>query len=200
MDERFRKAIALCDAARASYEAGDYRKARRLYRRAGSCFARAAVPEDERRTNLAAVWLNLGACAYALSMDAEASDCYRHAAELYRRLGDWSGLALALNNLGAVLVRMGRFSEAGRSLQGCLRIDEQLGNEGGLAAVWHNLGRLAEAQGTFEKARSCYRRSLELFRALGWDADVQRETAALQRLSGQATRTVPEEGEPSEGP
>ncbi|MGC8875414.1 MAG: hypothetical protein ACP5SI_13330, partial [Chloroflexia bacterium] len=84
MDERFREAIAFCEAGSAAYEAGAYLEAQQLYRKACISFSRAAVPKVEREANLAAVWLNLGGCAYALARYPEASRCYRRAASLYR--------------------------------------------------------------------------------------------------------------------
>ncbi|MGC8873913.1 MAG: tetratricopeptide repeat protein, partial [Chloroflexia bacterium] len=102
------------------------------------------------------------------------------------------GLVTALNNLGAVLVRMGRLRQAEQILDKCCTLEEQLEDSAGLATTWHNLGRLAEIQGMPDRARHGYRRSLELFQALGWSADVEREAAALQRLDPRRAGPVPE--------
>ena len=83
---------------------------------------------------------------------------------LWRRAGDRSGLATALNSLAWMHIELSGFNAARSLSEEALAQHIELGDERGQAVGWNNLGWIANFQGDAPQARSCFQRSLALRR------------------------------------
>jgi tetratricopeptide (TPR) repeat protein len=98
-----------------------------------------------------------------LGQTADATEQYRKAVELRRKLGNRRGVATSLRNLANVLSLTGRYDEAQKSLEEARKLNAALDDRAGQAAVDNELGLLAEERGDTRAALAAFRRALQ-----GW--------------------------------
>jgi tetratricopeptide (TPR) repeat protein len=79
---------------------------------------------------------------------------------IFRRLGDASGLALALNALGFHAIKHGDFASARSALMESLSLFWRAGNRWGVTQASINLAAMAERQGDYDQLRSILAESL----------------------------------------
>lgn len=91
----------------------------------------------------------------------------RRSLELYRRLGDRRGQAVALNGLGILLTDQGRYDEARACYEECLELWEELGESHGAAASLSNFAFVLRSQGELERSRGLYQEAAAMFERLG---------------------------------
>ncbi|MFG2004488.1 BTAD domain-containing putative transcriptional regulator [Spirillospora sp. NPDC048911] len=102
---------------------------------------------------------------YALQgREADALDAARQAHDLFERLGDEAGQAIALTDVGWY---HGRLGDHGRALELCERalvLHQKLGNRAHEAHAWSCLADTRLQMGDHSGAAPCYRQALDLFR------------------------------------
>lgn len=109
----------------------------------------------------------LGILAYLQGEYEQARLLYQQSLEIFERLDDLSGQAMALHALGIIAQDLGQYEQARSLYQQGLEIAEQLGDEGGQANSLHQLGIIALDKGKYEQARSLYQQSLAIKERLG---------------------------------
>jgi predicted ATPase/DNA-binding winged helix-turn-helix (wHTH) protein len=138
----------------------------------------ARVESHTSRSDQARLWLWLGRL-----MDeapAQAQPAFERATELYRRLGDASGLGQALVRLGRILAFMGRVEQSAAVLTEAYTLLERVGPPRLLGYYFSNLGFLKMLSGDLVSARRHYEQALALYRETGAEYAV---LAALGSLS-----------------
>lgn len=98
-----------------------------------------------------------------LGQTADATEQYRKAVELRRKLGNRRGVATSLRNLANVLSLTGQYDEAQKHLEEARKLNAALDDRAGQAAVDNELGLLAEERGDTRAALAAFRRALQ-----GW--------------------------------
>lgn len=117
-----------------------------------------------------------------------ARELHRQSLELFRRLGDRWGQAVALNGLGILLTDQARYEEARACYDEAVELWENLGESHGAAASFSNFGYVLRKQGELERSRRLYQEAAAMFERLddpvgaAWEtsheADVVRAQAA----------------------
>jgi tetratricopeptide (TPR) repeat protein len=136
----------------------------------------AQTPESDQ----ARLWLRLG-ILWGAAMPDQAMPAFKRAIDLYRRLGDASGLGISLVRLAIDLTSMTRFDEAAPLLAEALPLLERAGLPKALARCFFGFGFLKMLTGDPSAARMYYRKSLSLNREAGADRDA---LVALGQLAG----------------
>ncbi|HEX6247661.1 MAG TPA: adenylate/guanylate cyclase domain-containing protein [Nocardioidaceae bacterium] len=95
---------------------------------------------------------NLAVGALDANRWAEASENFRAAAAIYRRIGDTHGEGLALFNRAEVLVKQGRLDEAAPLLDEALHAGRAVSDDELVALVLRETGRAASYRGADEEA------------------------------------------------
>jgi predicted ATPase/Tfp pilus assembly protein PilF/DNA-binding XRE family transcriptional regulator len=113
-----------------------------------------------RGAGLLATWQGDYATARALHLES---------LDLYRALGDRSGIANALENLGLVATEQGDYATARALHEESLAIRQELSDQWDIAGSLSNLGLIARDQGDYATARALYTESLSILRAEGYD-------------------------------
>ncbi|MEO3796759.1 BTAD domain-containing putative transcriptional regulator [Nonomuraea sp. B10E15] len=119
--------------------------------------------------------------------DAEALDAARRAHDLFARLGDRSGQAIALTDLGLHHGRLGDHGQARDLCEQALALHQELGNRPYQAHAWSCLADAHLRLGDTAAAVDCHHRALALFRALGdpyAEASTLAHLGACHRLAG----------------
>jgi tetratricopeptide (TPR) repeat protein len=114
--------------------------------------------------------------------------------ELQQKLGDDSGVAMALKDLGNVRADEGDVIGARELYEKSLRLWEKAEDREGIAATLNNLGYMAFLLGELDEAIRAYNKSIDLFRRLG---DKQGVARGLMN-QGAAFREKREMGEAAE--
>ncbi len=96
------------------------------------------------------------------------------ALELYRELGDATGIVRSLSNLGAILLGLGELERAAETLDECIESAEALGEARLVALARNNRGDVALSQGELEVAADQFEQSLALLRDANDIANVAR--------------------------
>jgi len=113
-----------------------------------------------------------GWLAHGVGKNARAAEILRESVDLWRRIGDEAGAALALSNLGAVLLCQGDYAESIARLEEALHLRRRQGVAISICATLINLG-LAEAyQSHNERAAALLSEALAVARAAGPDDHV----------------------------
>ena len=176
----------------------DNAAALRTFTRAESLFA--GSPAFEAKVRLA-----LGELRYDLNDLAGATDEYRRALELYRRLGDRAGEVLIADDLGVALHMHGRYDEAAALFDHSLALWRPEDGPGRKALTSLNRGYLHRDLGEVDSAGERFREALALFRqakdrnheavtlnALGLLAqDAKQPEKALEALQSALTLRLP---------
>ncbi len=120
-----------------------------------------------------------------LNQDAPAAAATMLAAsvQMYRRLGQRSGLGTALSFQGRAALFRGEYAASGATLRESLALFQQLGSAPGMARAQVYLGRVALAQGDRDTATALLSASLTVFAAGG---DREGLATALEGLAGVA--------------
>lgn len=98
---------------------------------------------------------------------AAAHDRFSESLQIWRELGDKSGIATALNNLGWMAWRQGEYFEAESLSAEGLALHRELGDKRGIAFSLNNLGWIAHHRCNFGSAASFHEECLDLRRELG---------------------------------
>ncbi len=121
------------------------------------------VPTVERAKALN----NLGNLALELSQYAKAHACYDQSLELYRSVGDKSGMGDELNNLGLIDLIQGKFDTARTLLEESLAYRRELDDTSSLPSTLSNLGDIATYEGNYDQATAYQIEALEIRRMIG---------------------------------
>lgn len=101
-------------------------------------------------------------------------------ASLYRQLGDWSGLCLALMGQAVEATALGKYEIARALLDESLSLAQEAGDAYRLPLVFNALGDLERCRQNYGRAQAAYERSLAGLRELGAPGD---EAAVLHNLA-----------------
>ncbi|MFP3939112.1 MAG: protein kinase domain-containing protein [Thermoanaerobaculia bacterium] len=162
-----------------------------------------ALPSAGDRAELRAKGLFAAGVLAASQRDHERGmELHRRSLELFRRLGDRWGQAVALNGLGIQLTDQGRHGEARACYDEALELWKELGESHGAAASFSNFAYVLRKQGELERSRRLYQDAAAMFERLGdpvgaaWEtsheADVVRAQAALSGRSARSGRPGPD--------
>ncbi|QIX62841.1 tetratricopeptide repeat protein [Hymenobacter sp. BT18] len=77
-------------------------------------------------------------------------------------LGDWQGVAGAINNVGEVLAMQGYYRQAVEHYIRALRLEEKYGTPERIAADWANIGMVYQQMGRYREALAYHRQYLYL--------------------------------------
>jgi predicted ATPase/DNA-binding XRE family transcriptional regulator len=97
----------------------------------------------------------------------EATAQYEQGLEIYRALGDRSGIASALRGLGTVANEQGDYDRADAHYRESLALSRELDDRPALASILNNIGNQALARGKADEAAALYRESLQMAREMG---------------------------------
>ena len=89
------------------------------------------------------------------------------ALDLYREVGDDSGVAFALLCLGAQYLEKGDFESAAPYLEEALAVSRKIGDKQRTASTLHNLGEVERQRGDYERAKTLGMEALALAREIG---------------------------------
>jgi tetratricopeptide (TPR) repeat protein len=109
----------------------------------------------------------LGNLAYRRGDYDTAEATYSQILEIFKRLGDQTGMAGSYHQLGMLAQDRGDYDTAETRYQQSLEISERLGDQVGLANGYHQLGMLAQDRGDDDTAETRYRQALEISERLG---------------------------------
>jgi predicted ATPase/class 3 adenylate cyclase len=88
------------------------------------------------------------------------------ALELYRELGDDSGVAFALLCLGAQHMEKGDHEQAAPFLEEALALSHRIGDKRNIAGTLHNLAEVERQRGNYERAKALGMESIALLREM----------------------------------
>lgn len=104
----------------------------------------------------------LGVVAEVRGDVARANESARHSLELYRQVGDRSGIAWALAAAAQAAAQRGDRDDAREKLEEALALHEQVGDRPGIRRVLNLLGTLLAEAGEFDRGRELLRQSIAL--------------------------------------
>jgi predicted ATPase/DNA-binding winged helix-turn-helix (wHTH) protein len=136
------------------------------------------TPEPDQ----ARLWLRMG-LLWSTAAPARVVAALERAIELYRRLGNGSGLGISLVSLGRIWVFMGRFEDAAAVFAEALPLLQQAGVPKLRGRYFEGLGFLKMLSGDLATARQHFEEALTLYRVAG------AESAALAMLLNLADMT-----------
>jgi predicted ATPase/DNA-binding winged helix-turn-helix (wHTH) protein len=119
----------------------------------------------------ARLWLWLG-LLWGEAAPPQAVAAFERAIDLYRRLGDASGLGYALVRLGGRLALMSRFDQAASVLAEAFSVLERADVPKALAYYFEGVGFLKQLTGDLAGVRMDYENALSLFRGAGAERSV----------------------------
>jgi DNA-binding SARP family transcriptional activator/tetratricopeptide (TPR) repeat protein len=126
------------------------------------------------------IYLGMSELAGLQHRFADALGYSRRALDTFRRGGDRSGQALALNSLGCDHSTLGEYRQALTACREALALMQEQGfPEGAEAAIWDSLGYAHHGLADHQQSAICYQRALGLFRGLG---DRYNEATTLTNL------------------
>jgi predicted ATPase/DNA-binding winged helix-turn-helix (wHTH) protein len=134
----------------------------------------AAVARVGARTpelDQARLWLWLG-LLWCEAAPPQAVAAFERASDLYRRLGDVSGLGYTLVRLGGRLALMSRLDQAAPVLAEAFSVLERAGVPKALALYFEGVGFLKLLTGDLAGARMNYEKALSLYRGAGAERSV----------------------------
>ena len=111
--------------------------------------------------------------------EEDAETLTRRALDIFRRLGDPRGEALALMRLATVATRRGDFDGARKMYVRALQLRRSLGDAWGTASALNNLGYDAALQGRFDEARPYLEECRVLFEKVGFKEGIANVTDTL---------------------
>jgi tetratricopeptide (TPR) repeat protein len=141
---------------------GGYHKAIELLGRAADFFGR-----NGRRSEQAALWIQIGAAYLQIGEPDSAALYGRRALTQFRELHDSAGQAFALNQLGTVRYATGDRDTAITYFQHALQLRRALHDTAGEAELLGNFGVVYAGLGKPDSALAYYRQALPLLRAAG---------------------------------
>ncbi len=99
--------------------------------------------------------------------------------EIYRQLGDKTGVGTLLNSRAVHLLRLGYAAEARSLTEEAVALWREIGRSKAVVLALSNLANIAKTQGDYPAARATYEQTLEAFQSLG---DVRGVASALNGL------------------
>jgi tetratricopeptide (TPR) repeat protein len=118
--------------------------------------------------NLAAsVYNNLGICHWSLGRLKEASDYYKTALKLYRKLKDLNGQSKVVNNLGIISDELGKLLNAAGAYEKAEKIFRRIGASRSEAYACANLGTNFLSRGYLSKANEKLEQARDIFKSIG---------------------------------
>jgi tetratricopeptide (TPR) repeat protein len=171
---RAERPLSLFNLGQLAYQAGQYRRAERLHRRA------LAIWRDLGYAYGIALCLNeLGVLHYTRGEDEAAEALIRESLAIRERIYDYPGIVRGLNNLALISDRLGRGDDVRTAFERSLDIARDVGDRRGVATALNNLGvftRLqAEAQHRpelYSDAEQFLAAALDVHRDLGAQLDI----------------------------
>ncbi|HTP08606.1 MAG TPA: tetratricopeptide repeat protein [Anaerolineae bacterium] len=121
-----------------------------------------ASPAVRARALSVAGWL-----AYRQNDYDQAEVCYQDSLNLWQRLEDQVGVALAMNKLGDVAMDRHEYARAIELYEASLHLRREMGDSRGVASVLISLGTLISDQGDYTRAGALYEEALAICRQLG---------------------------------
>jgi hypothetical protein len=103
--------------------------------------------------------------------------------QIHRRLADAYEIGATLWNLAQLDLAESKISDAVPRIVEAYNIVSQLGRAEGIAVIGKVLGQILAENDQPDEARSVLRRSIEMYRKLGRDADAQQVEDLLRTLS-----------------
>jgi predicted ATPase/DNA-binding SARP family transcriptional activator len=116
---------------------------------------------------------------------------FEQALEMFQRIGDGRGAAMALNNTGGMLCHLGKFDHAAERFEEALAIWESLGDRWGVSCAIGGLADVALHQCHLQRASDRYRESLAISIELDDKRSIAYGLAGLScaaALSGELSR------------
>ena len=115
-----------------------------------------AAPERPRRARATRARLSseAGTFAFYRADFDRAIELHGEALELYRQVGDDSGVAFALLCLGAQYAEKGDHERAAPFLEEALAVSREIGDKPNIANALHNLAEVERQGGDYERAKS----------------------------------------------
>jgi CHAT domain-containing protein/tetratricopeptide (TPR) repeat protein len=126
-------------------------------------------------------WYSSGLILAMLNENREALDCYNHAFELRRAMGDRGGEAVVLNGIGEVYKALGEKQEAIDRFSQALQLLRTAGDRQGEAVALNDIGAVYADLRENQKALEYLGRALALRRVL---SDRQGEAVTLGNIAG----------------
>jgi predicted ATPase/DNA-binding SARP family transcriptional activator len=130
----------------------------------------------------------LGVLAYRQGALDAAKAAWEESLELYRKLGDSTGVARSVGELGSVAIGEGDYARAVALYEESAALFREAGDTMRLASVVANLGAVANMQGDFERGRPLIEEALALHREVGAKDDIALTLQNLGRVALQENR------------
>jgi class 3 adenylate cyclase/tetratricopeptide (TPR) repeat protein len=121
------------------------------------------IPSDLK----AIIYNNLGICHWSLGKLKEATEFYKSALILYRRLKDLSGQSKITNNLGILSDEMGKLNQAAKAYEKAEKIFKRIGATRSLAFACANLGTNLTIRGYLSQAEAKLFQAKSIFEKIG---------------------------------
>ncbi len=167
----------------------------RGYSREASAWLESALAEskDASATARAKALLALGALIRNQGEYGRGVAVVKESLDLYRELGDKSGIAFALNLLGVLAADLGDNVKAKRLWEESLALRREVEDKWGIAQTLQNFAHQGNLEGDYAKAEALAEESLSLFNEVGDKRGVARMMTSLgatARLQGDDERAT----------
>ncbi|MGZ8692597.1 MAG: tetratricopeptide repeat protein, partial [Gaiellaceae bacterium] len=130
----------------------------------------------------------LGVLAYRQGAFEAAKAAWAESLELYRELGNATGIARSVGELGSVAVGEGDYEQAAALYEESAALFRAAGDRMRLASVVANLGAIANMQGDYVRGRRLCEEALSLHREVGAKDDIALTLQNLGRVALQENR------------
>jgi predicted ATPase/class 3 adenylate cyclase len=138
---------------------------------------------------LASLYAGLGQIYHRQSNFQQAAELGLLSLEIFERVDNQRGTALASNLLGITYWAMGELDTARAYLEKSLLIHASLGDVYGMAAAYNNLGQVLADQGQLERAMRNFRQSQQLCVEIGYQHGLATALSHLSELHQQLGQT-----------
>ncbi len=149
--------------------------------------------ELNKQSALANILFQFGNFLCTLSLCHDAIHIYQQSLDIWRKIGDRNGEAMALNNLGYASRFLGQYQQAIEFQQQSLVIQHEIEDRSGEAKSLNNLGSIYGSIGQYQRAIELLQKSLEIQHELG-DFDDQAKSlnnlGLIFDLLGQYQRAI----------
>jgi len=162
-----KKRVDLPGTAEALLNIGDTLFALEKWEDARAYYEQSLETDEGNEANQARIHLNIGLTLLSEGKWNGAIESYQKSAELFKEIGEKSGLSKCLVNLGIAFRNLGKWEEAIRYYEQSLAIDQELDDQSGIAICLMNIGIALEAVGKIKEAIARYQQSLTIFKELG---------------------------------
>ena len=123
--------------------------------------------KPEERYDYASVLNNLGIFERYLGKVDRTIKFHNQSLEIFKEIGDRSGIAGSLSNLGIAYNSLGEYRRAIDYHQQSLQIEQEIGDRSGIADCLNNLGLAYDSLGEYRRAIEYLQQSLQIKREIG---------------------------------